>query len=207
MAARTKSKVTPKYKTKYRVTNWPEYEASLRMRGDVSAWFDEEAVSAWNAPASARFTADGAYDTRTVYEALAASGDADVTVVVPPKRTAASEPRAAGPWRQRNAASERIAQVGRRHWRKEAGAHQQARAEGGVFRYNRSTSDGLRAKEVRGSRAGDKDRCWRTQPDDRVRETRKRSGCRVRAAVSETDLEPSRSRATTPNATAIDGFL
>ena len=26
MAARTKSKVTPKYKTKYRVTNWPAYE-------------------------------------------------------------------------------------------------------------------------------------------------------------------------------------
>jgi hypothetical protein len=33
MAARTKSKVTPKYKTKYRVKNWPTYEAALRRRG------------------------------------------------------------------------------------------------------------------------------------------------------------------------------
>jgi hypothetical protein len=51
MAARTKSRVTPKYKTKYRVTNWPAYEKSLRRRGDVTVWFDEDAVEAWNAPA------------------------------------------------------------------------------------------------------------------------------------------------------------
>ena len=31
MAARTKSRVTPKYKTKYRVKNWPADEASLRI--------------------------------------------------------------------------------------------------------------------------------------------------------------------------------
>ena len=35
MAARTKSKVTPKYKRKYRVKNWPAYEHSLRKRGDM----------------------------------------------------------------------------------------------------------------------------------------------------------------------------
>jgi hypothetical protein len=34
MAARTKSKITPKYKTKYRVKNWAKYEAALRKRGD-----------------------------------------------------------------------------------------------------------------------------------------------------------------------------
>lgn len=36
MAARTKSKVTSKYKTKYRVRNWSEYEAGLRKRGDIT---------------------------------------------------------------------------------------------------------------------------------------------------------------------------
>lgn len=30
------TKVTPKYKTKYGVQNWPPYEASLRLRGDVT---------------------------------------------------------------------------------------------------------------------------------------------------------------------------
>ena len=52
MAARTKSKIPPKYKTKYRIENWPAYEASLRKRGDITIWFDEAAVAAWNAPAS-----------------------------------------------------------------------------------------------------------------------------------------------------------
>jgi hypothetical protein len=39
MAARTKSKVNPKYTTKYRVKHWPAYSAALRQRGDVTVWF------------------------------------------------------------------------------------------------------------------------------------------------------------------------
>ena len=54
MAARTKSKVTPEYKTKYRVSNWAAYEKSLRKRGDITVWFDEEAINGWNAPPSGR---------------------------------------------------------------------------------------------------------------------------------------------------------
>ena len=50
MAARTKSKVTPKYKTQYRVKNWPTYEAALRNRGDITLWFDDDAIDTWNAP-------------------------------------------------------------------------------------------------------------------------------------------------------------
>ncbi len=49
MAARTKSYVTPKFKTKYKVRSWPVYEAALRRRGDVTVWFDEAAADAWNA--------------------------------------------------------------------------------------------------------------------------------------------------------------
>ncbi len=49
MAARTKSKVTLKYKTKYRVRNWAAYEKSLRRRGDLTIWFDADAVRSWNA--------------------------------------------------------------------------------------------------------------------------------------------------------------
>ena len=44
-------------------------------------------------------------------------------------------------------AGDRIAEVGRRQWRKEAGAHQQARAENGMFRYKRIIGDGLRARK------------------------------------------------------------
>ncbi len=33
------SRVHPKYKTKYRVTNWAEYDQALVQRGDISVWF------------------------------------------------------------------------------------------------------------------------------------------------------------------------
>jgi len=94
-----------------------------------------------------RFTADGAYDTRAIYVALAASGAADIKVVIPPKKIAAVDPRATGPWRQRNDAIERIAEVGRRQWRKESGAHQQARAENGMYWFKRIIGNGLRARK------------------------------------------------------------
>ena len=291
MAARTKTKVSPKYKTKYRVKNWAAYDIALRERGDITVWFDEEAIGAWNAPPSgrpggqrrysdlaimtaltlrtvfhlalrqtegfvasliglmglalktpdhttlsrrhrsvevphlprshdgplhlvidstglkifgdgewqshkhktsnqrrnwrklhlgidgdgyiiaaaltdrivddasvgislleqiegtiSRFTADGAYDSRPMYEALAALGATDIKIVIPPKKTAAVDSRAKGPWCQRNDAIERIGAVGRRQWRKESGAHRQARAENGMYRYKRIIGDRLRAQ-------------------------------------------------------------
>lgn len=38
--------------------------------------------------------------------------------------------------------------MGRRQWRKESGADQQARAENGMFRYKRIIGDRLRAKKL-----------------------------------------------------------
>ena len=265
MAARTKTKVSPKYKTKYHVKNWPTYDIALRDRGDITVWFDEESICAWNGPPSgrpggqrrysdlaivtaltlrtvfhlplrqtegfvasliglmglalqapyhttlsrrhrsvevphlprghegplhlvidssglkifgdgewqahkhrtssqrrswrklhlaidgdgyiiaasltdrmvsdasvrisileqiegtiARFTADGAYDSRPMYEALAAAGASDIRIVITPKKTATVDPRAKGPCCQRNDAIKRIGKVGRRQWRKES---------------------------------------------------------------------------------------
>ena len=91
-------------------------------------------------------TADGAYDTRPMYEALAAAGASDIRIVIPPKKTATVDSRAARPWCQRNEAIERIGAVGRRQWRKESGAHRQAQAENGMYRYKRIIGDRLRAQ-------------------------------------------------------------
>ena len=44
------SLVHPPYKTKYRVGNWPEYERGLRRRGDITVWFNEDAIAAWTPP-------------------------------------------------------------------------------------------------------------------------------------------------------------
>lgn len=85
----------------------------------------------------ARFTADGAYDTKSIYEVLAARGAPGVEIVIPPRKTASRSKSTGGALVQRDSAIERIAEVGRRQWRKEAGAYQQARAENGMFRYKR----------------------------------------------------------------------
>jgi len=94
----------------------------------------------------AQFTADGAYDSRPMYEALAASGATDIRIVIPPKKTATVDSRATGPWCQRNEAIERIGEVGRRQWGKESGARRQAQAENGMYRYRRIIGDRLRAQ-------------------------------------------------------------
>ena len=42
-----KSRIYPKYKTKYRVGNWPEYERALVHRGDLTLWLSADAMDAW----------------------------------------------------------------------------------------------------------------------------------------------------------------
>ena len=39
-------------KSPYRIRNWPEYEAGLRRRGDLTVWLSDAALDAWRAPAS-----------------------------------------------------------------------------------------------------------------------------------------------------------
>ena len=70
--------------------------------------------------------------------------------MIPPKKTAIVDSRAKGPWCQRNDAIERIGKVGRRQWRKESGAHQQARAENAMLRFKRIIGDRLRSKSPEG---------------------------------------------------------
>ena len=46
---KVKSRVYPKYKTKYRVGNWPAYDRALVQRGDVTLWLAPEASARWEA--------------------------------------------------------------------------------------------------------------------------------------------------------------
>ena len=70
MAARTKTKVSPKYKTKYRVKNWAAYDIALRERGDITVWFDEEAVCSWSALPSGRPGGQRRYSDLAIVTAL-----------------------------------------------------------------------------------------------------------------------------------------
>jgi hypothetical protein len=51
-----RSRVHPTYKTKYSVTNWPEYDRGLVDRGDLTFWISQDAIDAWH-PAPPRRTA------------------------------------------------------------------------------------------------------------------------------------------------------
>ena len=44
-----KSRVHPRYTTKYRVGNWPAYDRALVQRGDVTLWLTPEAIATWEA--------------------------------------------------------------------------------------------------------------------------------------------------------------
>jgi hypothetical protein len=37
-------------KARYRIWNWPAYEAGLKRRGDLTLWLDEAALAGWQAP-------------------------------------------------------------------------------------------------------------------------------------------------------------
>ena len=49
-----RSRVHPNYKTKYRVSNWPSYEASLVQRGNINIWMSPDAIENWNAKPARR---------------------------------------------------------------------------------------------------------------------------------------------------------
>ena len=44
-----RSLVHPKFKTKYRVANWSDYDRSLVERGNITLWLTPDAMAAWNA--------------------------------------------------------------------------------------------------------------------------------------------------------------
>jgi hypothetical protein len=43
------SRVHPKYKTRYRVTNWSKYDQGLVERGNITLWITREAIKGWTA--------------------------------------------------------------------------------------------------------------------------------------------------------------
>jgi hypothetical protein len=52
-------------RARYRVANWPEYDAALVQRGSLTVWFTEEGVAAWHAPAT------GTRGGQPIYSAIA----------------------------------------------------------------------------------------------------------------------------------------
>ncbi len=64
------SRVHPSFKTRYRVTNWPEYERGLVQRGDVTVWLSGEAIGAWHAQRSGKRGAQPKFSDLAIETAL-----------------------------------------------------------------------------------------------------------------------------------------
>jgi len=65
-----KSRVHPKYKTQYRVSNWPEYDRSLVHRGNLTVWLSQDAIARWNAKPSRRRGGQRKYSDLAIETAL-----------------------------------------------------------------------------------------------------------------------------------------
>ena len=57
-------------KSRYRVQNWPEYEAGLRRRGDLTVWLSDTALDTWRAPASGKPGGQRTYSDLAIEAAL-----------------------------------------------------------------------------------------------------------------------------------------
>jgi len=101
----------------------------------------------------ASVSADGAYDTRAVYEAAQERGEGRaVRVLIPPGRDAqlSSESSAALQERDRNIRS--IRELGRREWHTSSGYSQRSMAENTVFRYKTIIGRTMRSRTFEGQR-------------------------------------------------------
>ena len=65
------SRVHPKYKTKYSVSNWPEYERGLVQRGDVTVWLTPKAIAASSPAPNGRRGGQRKYSNLAIDAALA----------------------------------------------------------------------------------------------------------------------------------------
>jgi len=65
-----KSRVHPKFKTKYRVNNWAEYDRALVQRGDITLWISEDAIASWKPAPSGRRGAQRKYSDHAIQTAL-----------------------------------------------------------------------------------------------------------------------------------------
>jgi hypothetical protein len=90
----------------------------------------------------ASFTADGAYDQDSDYDAVTAR-DPEAAVIVPPRSTAALSQAAETEPMQRDRHLQCIAEKGRMGWQKASGYNVRSRVEAAIGRYKQVIGDGL----------------------------------------------------------------
>ncbi|HIL81190.1 MAG TPA: IS5 family transposase [Myxococcales bacterium] len=64
------SRVHPKYKTKYRVSNWAEYDRALVKRGDITLWISPNAADSWTPEPSGKRGGQRKFSDQAIETAL-----------------------------------------------------------------------------------------------------------------------------------------
>jgi hypothetical protein len=101
----------------------------------------------------ASLSADGAYDTKAVYEAAHERGDGRaVRVLIPPGRDAQLSPRSSAALQERDRNIRSIRELGRREWHTSSGYSQRSMAENTVFRYKTIIGRSMRSRTFDGQR-------------------------------------------------------
>ncbi len=65
-----RSRIHPKYKIKYRVSNWAEYDQALVQRGDITLWISEDAIWCWKPAPTGRRGAQRKFSNHAIETAL-----------------------------------------------------------------------------------------------------------------------------------------
>ncbi len=65
-----KTRVHPRYKTKYRVSNWAEYDRALVQRGDITLWISQDAIASWKPAATGLRGAQRKFSDHAIETAL-----------------------------------------------------------------------------------------------------------------------------------------
>ena len=101
----------------------------------------------------ASVSADGAYDTRAVYEAAHAVGEGQaVRVLIPPGRDARFSPRPSAALQERHRNIRSIRQLGRRAWHTSSGYSKRSLVENTMYRYKTIIGRSMRSRTFLGQR-------------------------------------------------------
>jgi hypothetical protein len=65
-----RSRVHPKYKTEYRVSNWAEYDRALVQRGSITLWVSEDTIASWKPAPSGRRGGQRKFSDQVIETAL-----------------------------------------------------------------------------------------------------------------------------------------
>jgi len=108
----------------------------------------------------ASMSADSAYDTEGVYQAVEVAGAGrSPRVLIPPKKNARVNPQLPS-LAQRNRNIRSRARVGKREWQKQSGYSRRALVENAVYRYKTIVGPAMRSRTLAGQRAEAHLGCW-----------------------------------------------